>query len=116
MKAKCKLCNNFREGICLVFKRSRSSGKKRFCGYFSQKEITRKPTRIIRVPWKSKKELKKEFKQRFLKKQVEDAKVLEMANIVEKQNKESLMIKQEPKIKERKRSLFKKIFSRVREK
>ena len=42
MRDKCKLCKEFENGICLIYQRARSAGKKRWCQYFDAKPAKQK--------------------------------------------------------------------------
>jgi hypothetical protein len=117
---KCKLCNNFIEGICIVFSRHRSPGKKRFCTHFDEKKIVRRPVRIIRVPWMSKSDRKKEILRRRVEvaKLVSNAKLLEQQQALVEQEKQKpeLITHAEPVIAKKGKGFFKKIFNRGGEK
>lgn len=112
MRIKCKLCKRFIEGMCLKFERKRSSGKKRFCGYFIEKKIIRKPIPITVVSCMTKADRKKEL----LKKRIEAEKLFEKVQILEQEKQKSVIVEKKPKIKEQKKGFFKRIFSKIRDK
>ena len=113
MSIKCKLCLNLEDGVCIVFQRKRSSGKKRWwCSYFEERKIVKSPRQVIRVPYQTKVDKKKEF----LRRKLEIEKYLEKAKMIEQEKQKPIIIKKEPKVKEQKKGFLKKIFSRVRDK
>jgi hypothetical protein len=107
MRVKCKLCNNFVNGICLIFGRKRSSGKKRWCEYFDKKKVVKKSVAVVRVPWMSKADKKKEF----LRKRIKTEKLLEKAKGLEQQ--EIVKVKAAEKIITKKPNIFKRLFRKI---
>lgn len=123
-KVKCKDCQRYStEHTCLWLKKGlkvrigRSAGRKRDCLDFIQKYVEKKPMRLIRLPWRSKQDIRKERQLADYK----EKKRKEMQGLVDQQKLEQMgkmpMSAYDNKpIKLKRPNIFKRVFSRLRDK
>jgi len=108
-RVKCKECKRFIEGICIIFKRGRSTGRKRDCGWYDAKP----PRQRVYAPYWGVKSRKERMKEQFIQQQ-ETAKAKEMAAILEQQKQKDTVVKPILAIKENKKpSALKRMFQKI---
>ena len=111
---KCKNCQKLVKGICLIFNRARSTGKKRDCEYFVQKYVEKKPFRIIPyIPWRSKEDKRKDR----IRKEFDQQRVKEMEKLIDQEKLKEVVttksIYDKGEVIKIKKNIFKEIFQKI---